>query len=89
MVVVFGAKTPAYWASFATTRRPERKLSGSLAESTGFEPEVAVLSGYRMACWGGSSQWNDLRLDLRHEATEAIAAVPATGRQMQRNWSML
>jgi hypothetical protein len=41
IVVVLYAREPAKRAFFATHRRLEKKLSGSLAESTGFEPAVA------------------------------------------------
>ena len=42
MVVVLRTTEPVKWTSFATHSRPENKLSGSLAESIGFEPTVAV-----------------------------------------------
>src|SRR5437764_2861775 len=42
MVVVLRAKRPVKWALLATPRRSEKKLAGSLAETSGFEPMVAV-----------------------------------------------
>jgi hypothetical protein len=51
MVVVLHAREPAKWAFFSTHRRPEKKLSGSLAEQPGFEPVVAIPSGQPWMEW--------------------------------------
>jgi len=42
MVVVLRAEEPIKWPLCATHACPERKFAGSLAESIGFEPTVAV-----------------------------------------------
>ena len=38
-----GADSPPNWGSFPRCYRVENELAASLADSTGYEPEVAVL----------------------------------------------